>query len=218
MRHTRHLDMAARMRQPASDSPAEQALVDALEHCRPWADEAAVARELSRWTREYHADRVSADDVWAVAIEVVARLAKEAETDVEGVASAVSYLLQNVAQGREPLDYGDVLARTVFKYPSGPAVPSPRASGYAPPLDDPPREPAVPERTRRHYQQRFGSFDALDHFLRRLEYRNDMVALTKGNRLVEGGRTKAAARQWLLRHPGEHAKDAPPPRRRASSG
>jgi hypothetical protein len=35
--------------------------------------------------------------------------------------------------------------------------------------------------------------------------------------LVRGGRSPSAARRWLERHPDQHAKDAPPPRRGLAS-
>jgi hypothetical protein len=65
-------------------------------------------------------------------------------------------------------------------------------------------EPLVPRTTRRHYQDVW-------HWLREsLQYDLDLAAL------VNGGRSKVAARRWLERHPGKHAKDAPRPRKRAA--
>lgn len=64
-----------------------------------------------------------------------------------------------------------------------------------------------PARTLRHYRHLHGGIDGLGRFLEhRVQYELDLAAL------VRGGRKVAAARRWLERHPGMHAKDAPPPR------
>jgi hypothetical protein len=68
-----------------------------------------------------------------------------------------------------------------------------------------------PTRTLRHYHQMYGGIHALGRFLEhRVQYDLDLAAL------VRGGRRLAAARRWLERHPGMHAKDASPPRPRRS--
>jgi len=57
----------------------------------------------------------------------------------------------------------------------------------------------------------YGGIDAFGRFLEhQVQYELDLAAL------VRGGRKLAATRRWLERHPGMHAKDAPPPRRRRS--
>lgn len=68
-----------------------------------------------------------------------------------------------------------------------------------------------PARTLRHYRQMYGGIDALGRFFEHhVQYELDLAAL------VRGGRSLAATRRWLERHPRMHAKDAPPPRRRRS--
>ena len=66
---------------------------------------------------------------------------------------------------------------------------------------------APSERTRRRYRKYFGSQAGWQWMRDSLQYDMDVAGL------VNGGRSPAAARQWLLRNPGKHAKDAPPPRR-----
>jgi hypothetical protein len=70
----------------------------------------------------------------------------------------------------------------------------------------------VPERTLRRYRQlareagKDPGLDALPIYFSSLQYRLDLYAL------INAGRTEAAARRWLERHPGKHASDASPPR------
>jgi hypothetical protein len=72
----------------------------------------------------------------------------------------------------------------------------------------------VPDRTLRRYRQRVREaggnpgVEALGDFMESLQYDLDLAEL------VRTGRSRAAARRWLQRHPGSHAKDAPPPRSR----
>ncbi len=63
----------------------------------------------------------------------------------------------------------------------------------------------IPETLRRY--RRDHGLDALARFSESLQRQLDVDAL------VRGGRSPAAARQWLRQHPGLHASDAPPPRR-----
>ena len=65
---------------------------------------------------------------------------------------------------------------------------------------------APSERTRRRYRQLFGSEAGWQWMRDSLQFDMNVAGL------VKGGRTPAAARRWLERHPGLHAKDAPPAR------
>lgn len=66
-------------------------------------------------------------------------------------------------------------------------------------------------RTRRRYTQRHGYGGGFAWMSEALQYDIDLAAL------VRGGRSKQAARRWLERNPGKHAKHAPPPRRRRAA-
>ena len=66
-------------------------------------------------------------------------------------------------------------------------------------------------RTIRYYRRRYGAA-GYDQWLRRLQQDLGIGAL------AAAGRQPQAARAWLRRHPGEHAKDARPARRKLERG
>jgi hypothetical protein len=127
-----------------------------------------------------------ADGAAEVAIELaVIGRAINSPTDAEAV-GIVNLMLQNVALGRGAREY-DTLRDHIR---------------------------GVPARTLRRYRQIASEaggdpgLDALPIYFESLQYRLDLDGL------VLAGRSPAAARRWLERHPGKHASDAPPPRRK----
>jgi hypothetical protein len=188
-------DTAAKLRQIAFDAglvPNEAAtsLATAVATHRPWQKEDSFAAALRSWATwhwgEGSLDPGLADGAGEVAAELaIIGRATNPPTDSQAV-GIVNLMLQNVALGRRPREYD-----TLRDHVKG-----------------------VPARTLRRYRQlareagEDPGLEALAIYLTRLQQRLDLDAL------VNGGRTEAAARRWLERHPGKHASDAPPARQR----
>jgi hypothetical protein len=192
-------DVAAKMRQVAFDAgivPNETAVALAevvLKH-RPWRDENAFAADLRLWARKHWGhgslEPRMADGASEVASELsVIGRASNPPTDAQAL-GMTNLMLRNVALGRGPRQY-DTLRDHIR---------------------------GVPARTLRRYRQQAregggdAGVDALPIYFSNLQYRLDLDSL------VLGGRSLAAARRWLQRHPGKHASDAPPARTKRVAG
>lgn len=172
-------------------SEAGIALGDIVVSTRPWQDEAKVARALRGWATRYWGegslDPGLADGAGSVAEQLRYLGLASPPPDDPSMIGITFHLLRNVARGRPATQY-DMLGDHVFD---------------------------VPSRTMRRYRERARAagdsqgISALHLFLSALQFDLDVAAL------VQRGRTPGAARRWLERHPGEHAEDAPPPRRRS---
>ena len=186
---------AAKMRHLVEDAQlvpndAGLALADLVVSTRPWANERVVAVALRSWAERYtHAGTIDSglqDGASDVAAEMrlIGRWADPPSN--ADMIGITFHMLHNVAVGRGATEY-DLLRDHLV---------------------------GVPERTLRRYRQRVRDaggnvgVEPLHDFMASLQYDIDVAAL------VHQGRTPAAARRWLERHPGKHAKDAPPPRQR----
>lgn len=191
-------DVAAKMRQVAFDAglvrnDAATPLATAVLSNRPWQEEDEFAAALRRWATQHWGegslDPGLADGAGEVAAELaVIGRATNPPSDAQAV-GIVNLMLQNVGRARAAREYD-----TLRDHIKG-----------------------VPERTLRRYRQLAREagddpgLDALPIYFASLQYRLDLDAM------VNAGRTEAAARRWLERHPGKHASDAPAPRRKGAS-
>lgn len=183
---------AAKMRQmidAAGLVPSEGAfaLARLVVSTRPWRDENLVASALRDHAGRYWPDGVLdkglADGAGLVA-EQMRAISLAGQVSDENMMGIMFGMLHNVARGRQAAAY-DLLGDVVR---------------------------GVPKRTIRRYKQRVREaggnpgLEALGAFLKSLQFDLDVAEL------VRRGRTPAAARRWLERHPTKHASDAPPPR------
>jgi len=149
-------------------------LANDLDPLRPWADRAAVRGVFEKRLGPGHTD---AAEAVAVHLGRIGRARNLGEYSPLDIAAIAFFMLQNVREGRDPVDYGPVIPVT------------------------------GPERTVRRWSREYPE----EKVLRLLQQDLDVAAL------VRGGRTPKAARRWLQLHPGQHAKDAPPPRKRRAA-
>lgn len=174
-------------------SDAALAVAELIVSLSPWTDEERVARGLRAWANEHWGEGALepglADGAGQVAEHLrLLGMLESPPTDSQMLGIAF-HMLRNVAAGRGPTEYDSLGEHIVGLNP----------------------------RTARRYKQRAREaglnpgIDALHMFLASFQYDLDYSAL------VRTGRTPAAARRWLERNPGKHAKDAPPPRRRRRS-
>jgi hypothetical protein len=165
------------------------ALAELIVSLSPCKDEEQVARGLRAWANEHWGEGALepglADGAGQVAEHMrLLGMLESPPTDSQMLGIAF-HMLRNVAAGRGPTDY-DLLGDHIV--------------GFNP-------------RTARRYKQRARAaglnpgLDALHQFMASFQYDLDVAAL------VRAGRTPAAARRWLERNPGKHARDAPAPRR-----
>lgn len=196
---TNHESTPDRMRQLVDDagfvpSSTTLALAHLIESLSPWTDEKRVSRSLRGWANEHWSDGVLepglADGAAQVA-EHMRLLGSLREPPSTGQMLGMAYhMMRNVAAGRGPTEYDT--------------------------LDD--HIVGINPRTARRYGHRARQaglnpgLDALHLFMASLQYDLDVAAL------VRGGRTPGAARRWLERNPGMHARDAPSPRQRRGRG
>lgn len=166
-------------------SEASLALADLVVSLRPWRDERRVASALRSWANSYSGEG-------------------SLDPGLADGAGAIAQQMRELGGLVEPPDDGPMLSMTFGMMRNV-------AAGRDPTEYDSLGDHVVgfPARTLRRYKQRAREAEenALRLFLAAFQYDLDVAAL------VHGGRSAAAARRWLERHPGQHAKDAPPPRR-----
>lgn len=107
---TRAARKATRMTRTRSEQ-----LADALEACRPWSDELAVAAALARWSDsvpwvDAHGKQTSAPDPADVAEELRFVGRAEPTLDAATVAAITAGMLVNVAANRSATDYASPFA------------------------------------------------------------------------------------------------------------
>lgn len=184
------------------------ALSDALAHTRPWTSRGATRNALADWWQEYvpAADQGS----WEVA-ELLQELGKATDLPSDPT-MMVALMLENVAHGRAPGDYGfmstpapaesGISDRQLRRYRAAGRLSERLRDDATTGLDF---DPIAPLRgTTGLY---FDPIAPLRLLFRRLQRRADIAEL------VAGGRTPQTARAWLRNNPGSHATDAPPPRK-----
>lgn len=187
------------MRQLVDDAgfvPSEPALAlaELIVCLSPWKDEERVARGLRAWANEHWGagalEPGLADGAGQVAEHMRCLGMLESPPSAGQMLGIAFHMLRNVAAGRGPTEYDSLGEHIVGLNP----------------------------RTARRYKQRARDaglnpgIDALHLFLASFQYDLDYSAL------VRAGRMPGAARRWLERNPGKHAKDAPPPRKRRTDG
>ena len=170
------------------------ALSDALARTRPWTSRGATRNALADWWQEYvpAADQGS----WEVA-ELLQELGKATDLPSDPT-MMVALMLENVAHGRAPGDYGFMLATAV----TGSGISDRQLRRYR-------AAGRLSERLRDDGTSGlyFDPLAPLRLLSTRLQRRADIAEL------VAGGRTPQTARAWLRNNPGSHATDAPPPRK-----
>jgi hypothetical protein len=165
---------------------ATNELAAILERLRPWTDRTAMERALRQWTQAHGWPDLHGRE--ADVAQDLYRLGGEVTAD--GIWNAA------------PPDTETAAGITAFMLRN---VAAGRGATEYDLLGDSVK--GVPRRTIRHYRHVHGGVKALGAFFASLQYDIDLAAL------VHGGRSEAAARRWLERHPELRAKDAPPPRR-----
>lgn len=158
-----------------------------LEPLRPWQDEATVATELANWASGRRGSEGLGPGHYR---EVAANLRYIGRSSPVQTTEEIDGIAFHMLR--------NVMAGreatdygTSFEFILNKDVPSPR--------------------TRRRYTKAHGYMGGLRWMTEQLQYDLDLAAL------VRGGRSEAAARRWLERNPGKHAKDAPPPRKRRAA-
>lgn len=171
-------------------APVWDALVAAVDGLRPWSDVGAVRAAILTWTRDCSSAPIDGLDCDVIAKQL--KLIGEATNvpDISGrtfVTSASAHgmasLVLRMWADAVGVRDGGVLYGTGFEHVDG-----------------------LSARTIRDYRSRFGS-DAFHEWLATWQRHLDIAGL------VARGRSPQAARAWLRRHPGKHARDAGPPRR-----
>jgi hypothetical protein len=161
------------------------ALADLVVSLRPWRDEQRVSSALRSWATRYSGEG-------------------SLDPGLADGAGAIAQHMRALGGLLEPLDDGSMLSITF-------AMLQNVARGRDPTEQDllVDHVVGIPARTLRRYKQRAreSGENPLHLFLVALQYDLDVAGL------VRGGRSPGAARRWLQRHPGQHAKDASPPRR-----
>lgn len=170
-------------------SGAALALAELIVSLSPWKDEERVAHGLRAWANEHWGAGALEPGLADGAAEVAEHMRLlgdlESPPTADQMLGIAFYMLRNVAAERGPTEYDSLGEHIVGLNP----------------------------RSARRYKQRaratglIPGTDAVHLVLASFQYDLDYSAL------VRAGRTPAAARRWLERNPGKHARDAPAPRR-----
>lgn len=190
-----------RWRLVSSKRMATDKMRQTLDRLRPWANERMVALALREWMQSSLWDHDA-----ETGERIPLRLGDELERDA---AAKIAAELHDIGQWAPELKPEQILGAIGFMLRN--IVAGREATDYGDGFEVVSGPGAPSARTRQRYASAHGSNAVWAWMRESLQYDLDLAGL------VHGGRTKGAARRWLERHPGKHAKDAPPPRVRRAA-